>query len=53
MKYLLKKKWNEVVIFEIVFGMGHGQPYEGFQTIPDSIQVACNSFNIFFHSNGT
>ncbi len=25
---------NEVVIFEIVFGMIHGWPYEGFQKIP-------------------
>jgi hypothetical protein len=25
---------NDIVIFEIVFGMVHQQPYEGFQKIP-------------------
>jgi hypothetical protein len=25
---------NEIVIYEIVFGMVHGWPYEGFQKIP-------------------
>jgi hypothetical protein len=39
MKIVIKKKYeivrleNDVVISEIVFGMVHGQPYEGFQKI--------------------
>jgi len=28
-----KERW-EIVIFEIFFGMVHGQPYEGYQKSP-------------------
>ncbi len=38
---------NEVVIFKIVFGMVHGQPYKGFQKIPlIPILITCH-WNIF------
>jgi len=47
---------NEVVIIEIVFGMVHGQAYEGFQKIPHiRIPITRNwnisemlKFHIFF-----
>jgi hypothetical protein len=36
--YEVNRFENEIVIFEIVFGMVNGQPYEGFPKIPH-IQV--------------
>ncbi len=37
------KLQNEVVISEIVFGMVHGRPYKGFETIPHvPIPITCH-----------
>ncbi len=38
---------NEVVIFEIVFKMVHGQPYKGFQKIPLIPILITHHSNIF------
>ncbi len=48
---IIIKLENEIVIFEIVFGLVHGWPYQGFQKIPQiPIPITCrwNFINVSF-----
>jgi hypothetical protein len=38
---------NEIVISEIIFGMVHGWPYEGFQKIPHIPIPITHHWNLF------
>jgi hypothetical protein len=38
---------NEIVIFEIVFGIVHGRPYKGFQGIPLLLVLIIPHWNVF------